>query len=436
MPHSDAPTQTPMSMTQARALMSQGRLTAEALLRHYLDRIEAREATIRAWAHLNVDAAVQAARDCDGRPPSGLLHGIPIGIKDVIDTADMPTACGSPIYTGHQPASDAWCVTALRQAGAIILGKTTTSEFAHTRPPATRNPHNPAHTPGGSSSGSAAAVADGMIPAALATQTGGSTIRPAAYCGIVGFKPSFGLINRAGVKPVAESLDTIGLMAHTVDDIALLMQVLVHDSLVLPVAPSTPPRIGIVRTPYWSQLDDATRTRLDEIAGRLAGQGAQLTEIDLAGALRDSYDAQRIIMNYEAARALHYEYRHHKDALSPALRLQLETGQAHAFSTYQETLSCVQAARMSFDEIMTTCDLVLTPAAPGAAPQGISRSGESIVNRNWTALGVPCITLPAGHDPEGLPLGVQLVGRSGQDMTLLRWARWVESLCSDHSSPC
>jgi len=404
--------------------MQQKALTSESLLQRCVQRIAQREKRIQAWSHLNVGHALAAACQADQEPSLGLLHGIPIGIKDIIDTAGMPTRYGSAIYAQHQPAADAYCVTALKQAGAIILGKTATSEFAHTQPPLTRNPHNPEHTPGGSSSGSAAAVADGMVPAALATQTGGSIIRPAAYCGIIGFKPTFGAINTAGVKPVAQSLDTIGLMAKSVDDIALLMQALVHRNLCLPTHIAAVPRVAFFKTPYWEKIQKSSQHHLDRMARHLEVCGAQVTEIVLSDSFDACYPAQRLVMNYEAARALLPECFTSPELISDALNTQLSNGRDYPLADYQAALNQISAARAELANTLEQYDFILTPAAPGIAPKGIRASGESIVNRNWTALGVPCITLPTGN-AEGMPIGIQLVGKQHQDMLLLRWARWV-----------
>lgn len=414
--------------------MQQQSLTSESLLQRCVQRIDQREKDIQAWSHLDIKKALTAARQADETPSDGLLHGIPIGIKDVIDTADMPTSYGSTIYAQHQPIADSYCVAALKQAGAIILGKTATAEFAHTQPPLTRNPHNPEHTPGGSSSGSAAAVADGMVPAALATQTGGSTIRPAAYCGIVGFKPTFGLINTAGVKPVAQSLDTVGLMARSVDDIALLMRVLVHPDLCLPTRLAAVPRVAFFKTPYWEKIQKSSQQHLEHMARHLEICGAQVTEIVLSDSFDASYPAQRLVMNYEAARSLLYESVTSPQLMSNALNAQLSIGRNYSLADYQAALNQISAARAELANTLEQYDFILTPAAPGIAPKGINASGESIVNRNWTALGVPCITLPTGS-AEGMPIGIQLVGKHHQDMLLLHWARWVMSNWSGKTNP-
>lgn len=406
--------------------MQQKTLTSESLLQRCVQRIAQREERIQAWSHLNVNQALVAACQADQAPSRGLLHGIPIGIKDVIDTVDMPTSYGSAIYAQHQPVADAYCVAALKQAGAIILGKTTTSEFAHTQPPLTRNPHNPEHTPGGSSSGSAAAVADGMIPAALATQTGGSIIRPAAYCGVIGFKPTYGAINTTGVKPMAPSLDTVGLMARKIDDIALLMRVLVHHDLHIPKQLSATPRVAFFKTPYWENIQSSSQQHLTHMARHLEVCGAQVTEITLSESFSACYPAQRLIMNYEAARSLYYESITTPHLMSDALTQQLAMGRDNSLADYQNALTRVRAARAELANTLEQYDFILTPAAPGIAPKGIQSSGESIVNRNWTALGVPCITLPTGN-AEGMPIGIQLVGKQNQDMALLKWAQWITS---------
>lgn len=403
------------------------------LIHAYCERIAQREPQVQAWSCIDTDDALAQARRLDAHADqsSGPLAGLPLGVKDVIDTARLPTRYGSPIYSLHQPASDAYCVSALRSAGAIILGKATTAEFAHTTPPATRNPHNLEHTPGGSSSGSAACVADFMVPAALATQTGGSTIRPAAYCGIVGFKPSFGLINRAGVKPVAESLDCVGLMARDVDDIELLLRVLAPQ----PGAPlphgSAAPRIGIYPSPHWHTLDPEYQAAFLQFEEWLHSSGTHVHSLGEHAYLASLADDQRLIMNFEAARALHFEFTQHPHALSPALYDNLAAGWSTPYTDYLEAQQRARAARRQFHQSLHDLDLIITPSTQGTAPSGIARSGTSLLNRSWSLLGVPALNLPIGPAANGLPLGVQLVGRYGHDYALLHWAKWLQARLKD-----
>src|SRR2546423_4080076 len=268
-----------LSAAEAARALEENKFTCEALIAACLERIAEREESVRAWAFLDRGAALAEARSLDRVPRASPLHGVPFGIKDIIDTADLPTEYNSPIYRGHRPTADAASVTLLKQAGCLILGKTVTTEFANNHPSPTRNPRDPAHTPGGSSSGSAAAVADAMVPLALGTQTGGSVIRPAAYCGTFAIKPSFGSINRAGVKPVAESLDTVGVFARDAEDLALALEVLCGFKTELQTAGH--PRIGLCRTPRWSDADGATHANLEDAARRLAQAGGTVRAFEL-----------------------------------------------------------------------------------------------------------------------------------------------------------
>jgi amidase len=336
----------------------------------------------------------------------------------------MPTEHGSPIYRGNRPRADASAVALLRRAGCVILGKTATAEFANLHPPATRNPHNPAHTPGGSSSGSAAAVADRMVPLALGTQTGGSMIRPAAFCGVVGLKPSFGSINRTGVKPVSDSLDTLGIFSNTVQEAALALNLL-SGRRMPDFAAKALPRIGFARTSRWKDADSATHDALEQAAGRLAAAGAQVKEATLPAAAEALFDAQGLIMDYEATRALAWEQANHRDAISATLRTRLERGAAVSREQYDGARQTAREARRQFADLMRGFDLLLTPSAKGEAPKGLASTGDSLFNRIWTLLGVPCITLPCGNGPQGLPLGIQLVAAFDQDTALLAHAQWV-----------
>jgi Asp-tRNA(Asn)/Glu-tRNA(Gln) amidotransferase A subunit family amidase len=416
-----------LSVREAAERIAAGRLTAEALVTAFLDRIAAREETVGAWQYLDRDQALMAARRRDGEAPRGPLHGIPIAVKDLIDTADMPTAYGSPIYRGHRPAADASCVALARVAGAIVLGKTVTTEFACFTPGKTANPHNPGHTPGGSSSGSAAAVADGMAPLAFGTQTAGSVIRPAAYCGVVGYKPTFGLINRAGVKPLADSLDTVGVMARTVADAALLVGVLTERPALRHVAPpSSPPRFGLYRTPMWAAAEPATAAALDAARAALERAGAAVAELAIAPEHQDLNAAQERIMGFELVRALAYERLEHSAELSPRLAQLLDFGLTIGADEYDRACAAAAAARERLAAFFGPCEAVLVPAAPGEAPAGLGATGDPVFNRMWTLLGVPCVTLPVRWGESGLPSGVQLVGRIGDDARLLAAALFLE----------
>ena len=412
-----------LSAAEAAQRIARRELTSERLVAACLERIEAREREVQAWAFVDRGLALSQARRLDGESPRGPLHGIPVGIKDVFDTADMPTEYGSPIYRDHRPRSDAACVAQLREAGCVILGKTVTTEFANNHPSRTRNPHNPAHTPGGSSSGSAAAVADGMVPLALGTQTGGSTIRPASFCGVTGYKPSFNSINRAGLKFVAESLDTVGIFARSAGDAALAIQVLAGRT---PVAVRDTPRVGLWRTPRWSEADDATRTGIENAAATLKRAGAQVADFEMPAGSERLFDEHGIVMHYEAARALAWEYQHHREKISPSLLPRLEEGREFSRRAYDGAQELARDCRQRLVYQMREIDFLVTPSAPGEAPNTLDTTGNAIFNRVLTLLGLPCVTLPYGKGPHGLPLGVQLVGRIEGDMELLAWAGWAE----------
>jgi Asp-tRNA(Asn)/Glu-tRNA(Gln) amidotransferase A subunit family amidase len=415
-----------LSAAEAARQIAAGRITSEQLVRACIARIAVRESEVRAWAHVDPDAAIAQARAVDKSGAKGLLGGVPVGFKDVIDTADMPSQYNSAIYRGHRPRADAACVALVRHAGGVVLGKAVTTEFAWKFPGPTRNPRNLAHTPGGSSSGSAAAVADFMAPLAFGTQTGGSTIRPAAYCGIVGYKPSFGTINRAGMKALAESLDTLGVMARTVEDCALLVHAVSERALpdfaaALPRAP----RIGLCRTSRWKDASPDTQALLESTAAALTRKGAAVHEIELPADFDRLFEDQVFIMEYEAARSLAWERFNHPDLLSDLLRNTLAAASVAPREKYDEAMHHARACRQVFADFFADCDVLLTPSATGEAPAGIESCGSSLFNRCWTLLGVPCVTIPVGHGATGMPLGVQFVGNYGEDERVLLAADWV-----------
>ncbi len=418
-----------LSANSAAAKIKAGELSSEALVQACLDRVSEREPEIRAWSWLDADAALAQARACDRAVgPKGLLHGVPIGVKDVIDTADMPTAYGSAIYKGYRPRADAACVSLARAAGAVILGKTETAEFASIHPAATRNPLAPAHTPGGSSSGSAAAVADFMVPLAFGTQTGGSTIRPAAFCGVVGYKPSFNRVNRAGLKFSAESFDTIGFFARSVDDIALLAHVMSGQERLgdAGLREDKAPRIGLCRTSRWSQASSQMREVIESAAQKLAAAGADVELVALTPAFEQLHEAHAVIMQYEAARATAWEYRVHGDLLSPAYHQRMRAGLAIPHERYEAALRQAESGRQDFADVWGELDVLITPSAVDEAPLGLENTGDAVFNRLWTLLGVPCVHLPFGTGTAGLPLGLQVVGRRQGDVATLTCARWIE----------
>ncbi|WP_119165307.1 amidase [Algihabitans albus] len=395
-----------------------GRLTRGDYLEACLSRIAAREPEVKAWACLEADVARKAAAP-------GPLSGLPIGVKDVFDTADWPTGCGSPLYAGHRPGHDAAAVALARAAGCVLPGKTVTTEFAYFYPGPTANPHNPAHTPGGSSSGSAAAVGAGMVPFALGTQTAGSVIRPAAFCGVVGYKPTFGTISTFGVKQFGWSLDTVGVFARDLADAALLAEVLSG----LPLRPrgdAGAPRIGLYRAARWSVASDPMTAALEAAAAAARAAGAQVAEVELPEACDALFDDQKLVMAYEGARALAHERRCHRDALSAPLLELTDAGAQADPGDYLQARVRTRAARTALGALFAEVDVLLTPPAAGAAPRGLNATGDPAFNRAWTLLGQPCVTLPAGRDSSGLPLGLQLVGGFDDDARLLAAATWLE----------
>jgi len=425
-----------LTLGEAARRVARGAITSEALVRACLDRIAAREPVVGAWAYLDPDAALAEARARDRAPGRGPLHGLPVGIKDIIDTADMPTAYGSPIYAGFRPAADAACVALLREAGAVILGKTVTTEFAAVTPGKTANPHRPAHTPGGSSSGSAAAVADFMVPAALGSQTVGSTIRPASYCGVVGFKPTYGTLSLAGVKAQAESLDTLGLLTRAVDDLLILSSALLGVTQAFDATPrEAPPRLGLCRSPHWPKAQASTIRVMDEVARLYSAAGARIEEVALSGSFDRALEAQWTILSFEFARVLTDERTRHRDRLSERLRALLDAGMEIPAADYRAALAVAAACRVEIAPVFERVDALLTPAAAGEAPEGLQSPSDLLFQRLWTALYLPAITLPGFRGDTGLPVGIQLVGRHGSDGLLLSVARWAEARMPARSTP-
>jgi Asp-tRNA(Asn)/Glu-tRNA(Gln) amidotransferase A subunit family amidase len=407
-------------------LLQRRELSAEAVARACLERVEQREQAIGAWSFLDAGKLLSQARALDAQPVRGPLHGLPVGIKDIMATADMPTEYGSPIYRNHRPAWDAACVAAIRAAGGLIMGKTVTTEFAAMHPGKTVNPCNPAHTPGGSSSGSAAAVADFMAPFSLGTQTGGSVIRPASFCGIVGYKPSFGMINRHGVKPLSESLDTVGVLARSVGDAALLCAAITGRAGLTDPFPVQAPRIGIWRTYEWSKASSESIAAVERAASVFAAAGAQVREASMPELLAGLDEAHHTIEYHEMAGSLAFERQQHGDRLSANLSERLEKGRNIVPALYDQALAVADACRRLIAGVFVDFDVLLTPSATGEAPQGLGSTGNAVFNRGWTLLRVPCVTFPAWHGPKGLPVGVQLVGAFREDRKALSIARWAE----------
>jgi Asp-tRNA(Asn)/Glu-tRNA(Gln) amidotransferase A subunit family amidase len=403
-----------------------GAFTATDYLKACLDRIAEREADVGAFAHVAVQRALVQAADADARPLSGALHGIPIAIKDIIDTHDMPTEHGSPIYKGSIPVSDGACVALLRRAGGIILGKTVTPEFAAVTPGRTANPHNLKHTPGGSSSGSAAAVADFMVPAAIGTQTVGSTIRPASYCGVVGYMPSHQILPVQGVKVQAGSLDNLGILTRSVADVALVANaILAYDAL--HAEPSAaPPRIGFCPSPHWPQAQESIRQVMADAITLLRGSGAKVEQVELPISFDDALPAHWTILAFEFARAMAFEYETHRDQISPRLIDLLNRGLATPFVDYRDACATAIRCRQEIAPIIANYDVLLTPAAASEAPEGLLAPSDLLFQRFWTLLHVPAITLPGFTGPHDLPIGIQLIGSHLGDNELLRAAAWAE----------
>ena len=432
-----------LSATDAARAVRDGAISAEQLVEACLARIREADGAVQAWAHLDPEHALAQARarDLDRREgrPSGPLHGVPVGVKDIIDTLDYPTEDGTVLHAGRTPAHDATVVAMLRAAGAVILGKTVTTECAYFSPGKTRNPHNPDHTPGGSSSGSAAAVAAGMVPLALGSQTNGSTIRPASFCGVYGFKPTHGLVPRGGMLQLSRALDHVGLFARSIDDLALLGEQLAgydpRDPDTRPRArpplvavageePPLPPLLAFIKTPAWERAAEDTREGFAELVGAL---GDRVVEVELPESARQAWDWQRTIMEAEMAMNLAAEWERGQDKLSPQLRALLERGREVRALDYQQALARVPQLNEGFAEIFERCDAILTPAAAGSAPRGLESTGDPAFCTLWTLTGMPAVSLPLLEGANGLPIGVQLVGPREGDARLLRTARWLQA---------
>jgi Asp-tRNA(Asn)/Glu-tRNA(Gln) amidotransferase A subunit family amidase len=430
-----------LSAADAARLIRDGAISSEQLVEACLARVREVDDEVQAWAFLDPSHALAQARARDlerreGRAV-GPLHGLPVGIKDIIDTADMPTEDGTVLHAGRTPATDASVVAKLRAAGAVIMGKTVTTECAAYAPGKTRNPHNPAHTPGGSSSGSAAAVAAGMVPLAVGSQTNGSVIRPASFCGVYGFKPTHGLIPRSGIMKLSRTLDHVGVFARTVEDVALITEQLVgwdeadpdtRPRAHIPFAevtaqePPLTPHLAFVKGPVWQQAAPETHEAFAELAAEL---GEQVAEIGLPGGAERALEWHRIVMQAEMAANLDLEWEKGRDQLSESLRTQLANGRALSALDYQKARARIPLLNEAFAEIFREFDALLTPSAPGSAPHGLDATGDPAFCTLWTFCGMPAINLPLMHATNGLPLGVQLVGAPGDDARLLRTARWL-----------
>lgn len=413
-----------MSACDAQAALAQRSLRAEDLVRACLERIAEREPQVQAWQCLAADAALARARALDAGAWQGPLHGLPIGVKDLIDTADLPSGYGSPIYAAHRPLADASCVAALRAAGGVVMGKTVTTEFATFTANQTRNPLRLTHTPGGSSSGSAAAVADAMVPLALGTQTAGSLIRPASFCGIVAFKPTFGRIWRAGVKPLSDSLDTVGTMARDVPDAALLAAALAgrDDWRVRETEQLTGRslRVGLCRTFEWPQAGPDTVAAFERAQAALAQRSdVVLREVTLPEAWRTLVAAQTQIQLYEQAQSLRFEHRMLRDRLSARLQGILDDGARVTPAQYDAAQQQAAQCRAQLTQVFDGVDVLLAPSAIGAAPPGLDATGDPLFCRIWTLMHTPALNIPVGTAADGLPVGLQVIALPGHDALAL-----------------
>lgn len=402
-----------------------GKLTPAAVIDLCARAIEAREAEIGAFVTLDIGAAGKLAQDEAARLSRSPLRGLPVGIKDIFDTADLPTSYGSPIYADHRPRADAALVAMIRRAGGLIPGKTVSTEFASLVPAKTRNPWNPAHTPGGSSSGSAAAVAAGMLPLAIGSQTGGSVIRPAAFCGVAGYKPSYAILPTVGMKCFSWQLDTAGLFAAGIADVAFAAAAISGRDLRVDSDPAAP-RIALVRTHVWNEASEAMQSAVQRAAHLAEKAGAKVKELVLPPILEEAHRIHGTVQDYEAYRALAFEYDRHRDKIAPLLREQLDRAAAITHDAYDAARRITTGARRALGELMADVDVILTPSAPGAAPHGLGATGSPTFNRLWTLMGSPCVNVPGLVDAGGLPLGVQIVGGFDRDQRTLAAALFVE----------
>ncbi|MEE8187899.1 MAG: amidase [Kiloniellales bacterium] len=436
-----------LSATEAIRKIRNGEITSEELVQACLERIEQADGEIEAWAHLKPDHALDQARMLDAQRaeggPVGPVHDIPVGIKDIFDTESLPTENGTVLDSGRQPVEDCRVVSLLEEAGAVIMGKTVTTELAVYGPGKTKNPHNPDHTPGGSSSGSAAAVASYMVPLAIGTQTNGSIVRPASFCGVVGFKPSHGLIPRTGILAQSHWLDTVGVFARSVEDAALLAEnIVAHDpgdkdtrararpplSETAVEEPPVPPALTFAKTAVWDEAEKETQEAFGELKELL---GEECDELNLPEPFQHAVEWHRTIMCADLAKSFAGYYERGKDRLTDTLCQMIEEGQKTTAVDYNKAVDWREALNDGLDGVFDRYDAIITPATTGEAPAGLDSTGSPIFNSLWTYCGTPAITLPLMEGPNGLPLGVQLVSRRGDDARLLRTARWLMRRVAD-----
>ena len=405
-----------------------GKVTAEAIMQSCLERIEQRESEVGAFICYDAEAALTAARQADHSEPKGILHGVPFGIKDIIDTDQFPTGWGTTFYDGYQPTRNASCVEMFICAGGIPFGKTVTTEFAYFKPGKTANPKNLGHTPGGSSSGSAAAVADYMLPFGFGSQTAASLIRPASYCGIPGYKASHGSFDLQGVMSLSPSLDTLGFLAREVEDFELARSVLCGSNPAeIPDTENSSLRVSLFRGPHWGDGSLEMRDVCQRAIGALKAAGAQTGELACPEVFKELTEAQKTVMAYEVAHARIYEYSRYADHISQQFQGLFESGLAVSRTDFQNACITRDRAARILESLFVDTDVILTPAASGEAPVGLDATGDPLFSRGWNLLQVPCVSIPCGKGPNGLPLSVQLIGRMGSDDELLAASKWVHA---------
>ncbi len=414
-----------LGATQIAKLVASKKVSATEVVGSCIARVEAREKEVGVFEHFDAEYALKQAKDLDAGPIKGILHGVPLGIKDIIDTCDMPTCNGSKIHHGRRPTLDASCVALSRSAGGIILGKTVTTEFAYFFPGKTRNPHNTAHTTGGSSMGSAAGVADNMFPIGFGSQTAASITRPASYCGTIGYKATTGDFDLQGVCGLAASYDTLGFLCRELEDISLMRKVLLGEEPNLEMKADTSLRIGFARTPWWSQADDVTQKVLMACVAKLSSEGAEVMEVNLPSEFEELANTHKLVMSFDAVRARANEYFYHPDKLSPQFTALLEDGSRVEYADYRKAQIHSLKCRQKMAVLMNDYDVLLAPSAPGVAPIGHAATGDPIFSRMWTLLRVPSVSLPIATGDKGLPIGVQVIGGAHQDGLLVRDAQWI-----------
>jgi amidase len=419
-----------LTASEAAAKLKSGEITSEALVRDCLDRIQAREGTVKAWAYLDPELALAQARVLDGEDRRGPLHGVPIGIKDIFDTVDMPTAHGFPPYKGDRSGRDSACVAAFRAAGMVIMGKTVTTEFACPSPLATTNPHDPARTPGVSSSGSAASVADFMVPLANGTQTGGSVIGPAANCGVYGYKASLHGLDRGGFRHCKPSIDTLGLFARSIDDLILLRGVATGSTKSVPF-PDRKLKIGLVRTESWGDAEPCMRSAIEGAAELLREAGADVSNLELPDLFSQITGDFSVVNSWEAGRSLTDEIANHLDSFNAHNRERVDYVKTINEADYQASGARLNQARAEMDRLFDGYDLFLTPSLAGEAPIGLTETRTAVFARLWTQMYTPTVNLPVSEGPNNLPVCIQLVGPRGSDDRTLMLARWVDALYSN-----